>query len=707
MLLALVALLASAVAGTAAIPSRAEAAEADFVRRCGIHFCLDGRDYYFAGANVYDVFTYGGSFGDTETQYMDKARIDAQFERLAAARISVLRLWMFSHEDWHGFEPQKGVYNDQEFALFDYVIESAKNHGVRLLPVFENYWEAYGGIDTRLRWEGLGTGQANRWRFFDKTACPNCFTQYKDYVSHALNRVNHYSGVAYKDDPTIFGWELMNEPRFENVSQDENVNGTTLRAWVDEMAGHVKSIDQNHLVGAGIEGHGAKYGFGGDEGNPFVHIQESPFIDFTSAHPYPTEEWANLTLEQTKELINSWISDSHDVIGKPFFMGEFNTKNVDRVTWWRELYASFEANDGDGSAFWWYPDAQNQNVDATYGVRDGAPEMAEFTAHADRQAAKSTIEQTTLRQAAQAHGRYFGSAATAGELQDSAYRTLTDRQAGMLTPGNDMKWDATEPQRGQFTFAGGDSVVASALAAGQRVRGHTLLWHNQLPTWLTGGGFGGDELRGILEDHIAAVAGHYAGQLYAWDVVNEPFNDDGTFRQTLWYTGLGEEYIAQALRAARAADPDAKLYVNDYNIEGVGAKSDAMYNLVSSLLQQGVPLDGVGIQGHIVLGQIPPTMRQNIQRFADLGLDVAITELDIRMRTPADDAALAAQAADYTAVTDACLAVSRCVGITTWGLSDRYSWIPGTFPGEGAALPFDENFQPKPAYGAVLQALGG
>lgn len=365
------------------------AADEGFVQRCGIHFCLDGAPYYVAGTNVYDLFTYGGSYGDTETQYMDKARIDAQFDRLEAAHVGLVRLWMFDHEEWHGFESAKGQYNDQEFALFDYIIESARSHGIRLLPTLENYWEAYGGIDTRLKWEGLPSGQSNRWRFFNKTECPGCFTQYKDYVKYALNRVNHYSGIAYKDDPTIFAWELMNEPRYQDVSAEENTDGTTLRAWVDEMAGYIKGIDPRHMVDAGIEGHGTKYGFGGDEGNPFVHIQESPYIDFTSAHPYPTEEWANLSLDDTKKLVDSWISDSHDVVGKPFLMGEFNTKNVDRTTWWKELFGEFEAQNGDATAFWWFPDMQEQGVDPIYSVLENSPELAEFTAHADRQAAKS------------------------------------------------------------------------------------------------------------------------------------------------------------------------------------------------------------------------------------------------------------------------------------------------------------------------------
>ncbi|WP_405010609.1 cellulose binding domain-containing protein [Kitasatospora sp. NBC_01539] len=381
-------LLALAVAAVALVArgSASAVAPSGFVQRCGIHFCLDGKPYYVAGTNTYDLFTYGSGSNDTETQYMDKARIDAQFTRFAADRVGVVRLWMFSHEAWHGFEPSEGVYNEQEFAEFDYIVESAKAHGVRLVPVFENYWEAYGGIDTRLAWEGLPGGHPGRAAFFDRARCPGCFDSYKNYVAHALTRTNHYSGVAYKDDPTIFAWELMNEPRYQDQSAAENVSGTTLRAWVDEMGAFVKGIDPNHLLGTGLEGHQSAYGFGGDEGNPFVAIHNSPYIDFTSAHPYTTEEWAGLSLARTTALIRAWIHDSHDVVGKPFFMGEFNVKNVDRSAWWQAIFADFEAAGGDGSAFWWYTDRQ---VDPTYGVMAGAPELAVFRAHAERMAARS------------------------------------------------------------------------------------------------------------------------------------------------------------------------------------------------------------------------------------------------------------------------------------------------------------------------------
>ncbi|MFI5553250.1 endo-1,4-beta-xylanase [Streptomyces sp. NPDC051738] len=313
---------------------------------------------------------------------------------------------------------------------------------------------------------------------------------------------------------------------------------------------------------------------------------------------------------------------------------------------------------------------------------------------------------TPLRDLAAAKGKVIGTAVTGSKLTGT-YGDIAGREFNALTPGNAMKWGSVEPTRGSFNWAEADQIVDFAEAHGQQVRGHTLVWHSQNPSWLTNGSWTSAELSQLMNDHIALEVGRYKGRLATWDVVNEPFNEDGTYRQTLWYDGLGADYIAQALTAARAADPSAKLYINDYNVEGVNAKSTALYNLVRSLKERGIPIDGVGLQAHLILGQVPSTLQQNIQRFADLGVDVAITELDIRMQLPSDSAKLTQQAADYKAVMNACLAVSRCVGVTVWGFTDSDSWIPGTFPGQGAATPYDENYAPKPAYYAIAESLGG
>ena len=280
---------------------------------------------------------------------------------------------------------------------------------------------------------------------------------------------------------------------------------------------------------------------------------------------------------------------------------------------------------------------------------------------------------------------------------------MADAQFDMATPGNEMKWDTTEPANGTFNFGPGDQIVTYAHAHHMRVRGHNLVWQSQLPSWVSSLPL--DQVKAVMEQHITTEVSHYRGQVYSWDVVNEPLNGDGSFVSDVFYQAMGSGYIADALRTAHAADPHAKLYLNDYNIEGINTKSDAMYNLVKSLKEQGVPINGVGLESHFILGTVPSTMLANMRRFAALGVDVAVTELDDRIQLPATTADLSQQASDYATVVGDCLAVRRCVGVSQWGIGDADSWIPGFFTGYGAATMFDENYQPKPAFYATQQVL--
>ncbi|EIN10036.1 endo-1,4-beta-xylanase A precursor [Punctularia strigosozonata HHB-11173 SS5] len=310
-----------------------------------------------------------------------------------------------------------------------------------------------------------------------------------------------------------------------------------------------------------------------------------------------------------------------------------------------------------------------------------------------------------LNVAAKAAGKlYLGSATDNPELTDTAYvAILSDStEFGQITPGNSMKWDATEPSQGTFSFAGGDTVVNLAKANGQLVRGHNCVWHNQLPSWVSSGNFNATALASIVETHCSTIVSHWKGQMYSWDVINEPFNDDGTWRTDVFYNTLNTTYVSIALKAARAADPAAKLYINDYNIEGSGAKATAMLNLVKQLQADGVPIDGVGFQGHFIVGALPSTIQANLEAFTALGIEVAITELDIRMTLPATDALLAQQKKDYQTVISACKAVTGCIGVTIWDYTDKYSWVPSTFSGQGAACPWDANLLRKPAYDGIV-----
>ncbi|KAH0582302.1 hypothetical protein H2248_010245 [Termitomyces sp. 'cryptogamus'] len=185
-------------------------------------------------------------------------------------------------------------------------------------------------------------------------------------------------------------------------------------------------------------------------------------------------------------------------------------------------------------------------------------------------------------------------------------------------------------------------------------------------------------------------------------ILQEPFNDDGTWRSDVFYDTMEESFVPVALQAARVADPDAKLYINDYNVEGTGAKSAAMSNLVKSLKASGVPIDGIGVQAHLIVGKVPTTIQTNLEQFVALGVEVAITELDSRMTLPETAALREQQQKDYRTVIAAYKAVTGCVGVTIWDYTDKYSWVPGTLNGQGAACPWDANLVEKPAYDGIV-----
>jgi endo-1,4-beta-xylanase len=321
--------------------------------------------------------------------------------------------------------------------------------------------------------------------------------------------------------------------------------------------------------------------------------------------------------------------------------------------------------------------------------------------------AEAGVLSAPLRAHAAGLGKFIGYAATNSPLaNEAAYRGIAAAEFNQVTAENAMKWDATEPSDGNYTFTQADQVVAFAKANSQRIHGHTLVWHSQTPSWVQG--LGATAMRAAMQDHISTVVSRWRGDIESWDVVNEVFDDSGNLRQSFWLNTMGQSYIADAFRYARAADPDATLCINDYNVEGINAKSTAMYNLVQSLRSQGVPIDCVGFQAHLAVQYgFPGQVQQNIQRFAALGVEVRFTELDVRIVLPADAAEIATQNAYYTNVVNACLAVAACSGVTLWGFTDKYSWVPQTFSGQGEALIYDSNYNPKAAYTAVHTALGG
>lgn len=285
------------------------------------------------------------------------------------------------------------------------------------------------------------------------------------------------------------------------------------------------------------------------------------------------------------------------------------------------------------------------------------------------------------------------------------YRDLLAANFDSLTPENVMKMDVVAPTPDTFDFSSSDRLVDWAAANGKTIHGHTLVWADQLPSWLATGTFTRDQLLAILERHVKTVVGRYRGRIATWDVVNEPLNGDGSLRPSIWSQGIGPEYIELALRWAHEADPGAKLLINDYNVDRPLPKTDAMIALLRDLRSRGVPVDGVGLQMHFTATWFPTQaeMAATMQRYAGLGLGVQVTELDVAASgfPGTRDEQLDAQAQVYGAAARACRDTPACTSVTTWGFSDASTWLGSSeFP-----LPFDAAGQAKPAWTALTSTL--
>lgn len=318
-----------------------------------------------------------------------------------------------------------------------------------------------------------------------------------------------------------------------------------------------------------------------------------------------------------------------------------------------------------------------------------------------------------LRDLMDARGRMIGAAVDAQALRtEPGYGRVLASQFSVLTPENAMKFDQLHPRPGfgleSYDFAQADAIVAFARAHAMWVRGHTLVWHRAVPAWVNG--IKPEHLREVLQNHVQTVAAHFKGKVYCWDVVNEAVASDGSLRRSPWLAA-DPDYVADAFRWAHAADPGAKLFYNDYDAENIPAKADGIYRLVKGLKDAGVPIDGIGFQMHTIAGRRAGDVGALLHRFAALGLEIHITELDV---SPVDLSALVGSAfgsplvrADlrlqgevYARALKSCLSEPACKAFVLWGFTDKHTWLPMFQP-----LIFDKQYRPKPAYDALKDVL--
>ena len=327
-----------------------------------------------------------------------------------------------------------------------------------------------------------------------------------------------------------------------------------------------------------------------------------------------------------------------------------------------------------------------------------------------------SADKNTLRHYAELCGKYVGTAlATYKSLQSE--RDEAGRQFNMMVAENEMKMDALQPSQGSFSFGGADALVSHAQRYDMAIRGHCLVWHQQQPTWLSSDGKKNDknwtrqQALAIMKDHIDKVMTHFKGKVTEWDVVNECLDDDQsiirsnpdgyTLRQSVWQRAIGDDYIDSAFVYAHRADPDAVLYLNDYDVELQGkAKAVAFRNLALRLKNKGIPIDGVGLQCHFSVGEVDSVkLASTVKRFGQDDLKCVITELD--MGIPSTTAAnLEEQARLYRVITDIMLDNDNCPYIVIWGLKDNDSWRSASNP-----LLYDSGMGKKPAWRAVRSAL--
>ena len=308
----------------------------------------------------------------------------------------------------------------------------------------------------------------------------------------------------------------------------------------------------------------------------------------------------------------------------------------------------------------------------------------------------------------------FGAAINASILRSNTkYKDLIVKEFSSITAENAMKFATLHPAQNTYNYADADEIVALAAANGKRVHGHTLNWYKSLPTWVTNFSGTTADWENLLKTHIQTVVGHFKGKVASWDVVNEAFEDDGTYRQSIWVQKLGTDYIARAFQYANQADPDALLFYNDFGHEYSATKRTAIINLVNNLKSRGIPIHGIGMQMHTRYNQTDANITAAITAAAATGLKVHISELDVALN-PDNNQALTynasladLQAAKYKFIVQTYNAIPKLqqFGITTWNVTDADSWIPTEYSRPDWPLPFNSNYERKAAYQGILDGV--
>lgn len=324
----------------------------------------------------------------------------------------------------------------------------------------------------------------------------------------------------------------------------------------------------------------------------------------------------------------------------------------------------------------------------------------------------------TLKAAGECRGILMGNVLGRHQIASLAHVEPLAHEFNYLTPENATKWIHLQPKRGVFDYSKADEIVSFAQKNNMKVKGHCLVWHSQLPQWVDDI-TDPDELRAVMKTHITQVMGHFEGRMYAWDVVNEAIKTDtdagdgnARMRKTVFQRLLGDEYIDMAFKMAREQDPNVKLYYNDYSIDADNDKADYLYEMLKGMVQRGVPIDGVGFQMHIGTPNNIATgaeVAKNMQRIADLGLEIIISEMDINLCGGRN---ATWQQALYHDIVSACVEQPACSAITFWGLNDNASWL-NRWDGAGCKtekpmpLLLDDDYQKKQTYHEVFNALTG